>query len=271
MATAGTSQPGALQMSDEELKLEAARGRMIGLASVLTVAMFSAFILTSWLALKDASTGDQAKHLIAVQEHKLPYILSGFFLSIASLLVAGVLSHIILAARSRSQLVPKIALYLAIAGPVLVAIIFPAYTLAQVSAASDFAAAAQQTLAEAKKLTDSGAIKITANLYYLGQLVIAVAWVMSGIYGMRIGLLTRLVGAVAIAIGIANVIAPPFAALLSVFWIGAFAIMLLSDGQQVPPAWKLGRPVPWSEVAATARAAQDAPAEDPQDFEKPGA
>lgn len=256
-------------MTDEELKLEAARGRMVGLASVLTVAMFSAFILTSWFALKDASTGDQAKHLIAVNDNKLPYVLSGFFLAVASLLVAGVLTHIVLAARSRSQLVPRVALYVAIAGPVLVAIVFPAYTLTQVSAANDFADAANQTVAAAKDLTDSGAIKFTANAYYFGQLLIAVAWVMSGIYGMRIGLLTRLVGAVAIAIGIANVIAPPFAALLSVFWIGAFAIMMLGESAQIPPAWKLGRPVPWSEVAANARAAQEAPAEDPQDFDKP--
>lgn len=264
MPEAATPQPGALQMTEEELTVEAARSRLVGLASVLTVAMFSAFILTSWFALKDASTGDQAKHLAAVYEHKLPYILSGFFLSIGSLLVAGVLTHIILAARSRSQLVPKVALYLAIAGPVIVALVFPAYTLAQVSAAKDFADAAQQTLAEAKKLSDSGAIKVTGNAYYFGQLLIAVAWVMTGIYGMRIGLVTRLVGAVAIAIGIANVIAPPFAALLQVFWIGAFAIMLLGESGQIPPAWKLGRPVPWSEVAAMGHA----PQEDPNDFNK---
>jgi hypothetical protein len=202
-----------------------------------------------------------------VYEHKLPYILSGFFLAVGSLLVAGVLTHVILAARSRSRLVPKLALFLAIAGPVLVALIFPVYTLAQVSAANDFAAASQHTLQVAKDLSDSSAIKITGNVYYLGQLVLAVAWVMCGIYGMRIGLLTRLVGAVAIAIGIANVIAPPFAALLQVFWIGAFAIMLLGESQQIPPAWKLGRPVPWSEVHAMA---QEAPQENPADFNKPG-
>ena len=74
---------------------------------------------------------------------------------------------------------------------------------------------------------------------------------MAGVYGMRLGLLTRLVGAVAIAIGFASVIAPPLAALLQVFWISAFAIMLLGEGPQTPPAWKLGRPVSWREVAET--------------------
>lgn len=265
MTEVATSQPGAKQMTDEEIQLEAARGRMIGLVSVLTVAMFSGFILTSWLAIRDTSRADQAKYLLAIDDHKLAFVFSGFFLSVASLLVAGVLVHVILAARSRSQLVPRLALYLAIAGPVIVALAFPAYVLAQVSAAGDFAGGASKTVETAKELSDSGLLQVTAYVYYLGNLLLAVAWIMSGIYGMRIGLLTRLVGAVAIAIGLANVIAPPFAALLSVFWIGAFAIMLLSDGNQVPPAWKLGRPVPWSEVAAMGQAQQ----EDPADFDKP--
>jgi hypothetical protein len=83
---------------------------------------------------------------------------------------------------------------------------------------------------------------------------------------MRVGLLTRLVGSVAVAIGAASILAPPFAALLQVFWIGAMAIMLLGESAQTPPAWKLGRPVSWREVAATGASQH----EDPKDFEKPG-
>jgi hypothetical protein len=252
-------------MTDDELRIEQARGRGVGLASVLTVAMFSAFIITSWLALRDASGGGNARRLIAIHEHKLPYVLSSFFLAVGSLLVAAMLAHIILAARSRSALVPKVALFATIAGPVLAAVVFPAFTLAQVSAAADFAAGAAHGEALARDLLGSTAIQVTTFLYMFAQAVVASAWVMTGIYGMRIGLLTRLVGSVAIAIGIANVIAPPFAALLSVFWIGAMAITLLGESAQTPPAWKLGRSVPWREVAAIA-AAQG---EDPADFEKP--
>jgi hypothetical protein len=54
--------------------------------------------------------------------------------------------------------------------------------------------------------------------------------------------------------------------LLQVFWIGAMAIMLLGESAQTPPAWKLGRPVSWREVAATGASQH----EDPKDFEKPG-
>lgn len=252
-------------MTDEELMLEGARGRLVGRASVLTVAMFSGFIFTTWLALRDASGGTNQQKLEAIADHKLAFIFSSFFFSIASLLVATVLVHLILAARSRSSAVPKVALYVAIAGPVLAALVYPAYTLAQVSAANKFVDAPAQTAAVAKDLLDSDAIQFTTTLYLFAQLLVAIAWVMTGVYSMRLGLLTRLVGSVAIAIGLANLIAPPLAALLQVFWIGAVAIMLLGDGPQTPPAWKLGRPVTWREVAAAGASGVE---ENPSDFNK---
>jgi hypothetical protein len=253
-------------MTDHELALEKARGKMVGMLSVLTVAMFSGFILTSYFALKDAASGTNAEHLAAVYEHKVAYIMSGLFLAVGSVLVAGVLTHIILAARARTRVVPKLALFVSVGGPVLAAIVFPAYVLAQVSAASDFADAAQHTNAVATQLMDSGFLRFTTTAYLFAQLLVAIAWVMTGVFGMRVGLLTRLVGSVAVAIGAASILAPPFAALLQVFWIGAMAIMLLGESAQTPPAWKLGRPVSWREVAATGASQH----EDPKDFEKPG-
>jgi hypothetical protein len=244
-------------MTDKELELEGARSRMVAIASVLTVAMFSGFIFTTWLSLRDASGGTSEKKLETILDHKLAFIFSSFFLAVASLLVAFVLVHLILAARARSSVVPKVALYSAIAGPVLAAIVYPIYTLAQVSAANKFADAPVQSAKVASDLLNSGSIELTTTVYMFAQLLVAIAWVMTGIYCMRLGLLTRLVGSVAIAIGLANVIAPPLAALLQVFWIGALAIMLIGDGPQTPPAWKLGRPVSWREVAATGAANAD--------------
>jgi len=263
VANGQTTVVGARQMTDQELQIEDARGRGVGLASVLTVAMLSGFIFASWLALRDASSADNAKRLASIAEHKLAFVLSGLFFSVASLLVAAVLVHIMLAARSRSTAVPKLAFYVTIGGPVLAALVYPAYVLAQVSAANKFADASAQTLAVAKELLDSSAVQITTSLYFLAQVLVALAWIMTGLFGMRLGLLTRLVGAVAIAIGVSSVIAPPLAALVQVFWIGALAIMLLGESAQTPPAWKLGRPVPWREVAAAAAAA-----ENPADFNK---
>ncbi|MBI2691694.1 MAG: hypothetical protein HYX29_07120 [Solirubrobacterales bacterium] len=266
MTNAQTAVPGALQMTDNELEVESARSRMVALASVLTVAMLSGFIFTTWLSLRDASGRDNQKKLETIIDHKLPYVLSSFFLAIASLLVAYVLVHLILAARSRSEAVPKIALIVSIVGPVFAAIVYPIYTLTQISAANKFAAGSAQTVQAATDLLNAGAIEFSTTIYQFAQLLVAIAWVMTGVYCMRLGLLTRLVGSVAIAIGLANAIAPPLAALLQVFWIGALAIMLIGDGPQTPPAWKLGRPVSWREVAETGAA--DADKAQLEEFEK---
>lgn len=284
MAQAFPLQPGAIQMTDGELDAEAARSRSVGLISVLAVAMYTGFVFSSWLALRDAAAGDHAKRLAAIYEHKLAFIASGFFVSVASLLVGAVLVHLMLAARSRSEQVSKFAVYSVIVGPVVVAMIFPVYVLAQVAAANDFADAATQSVALANHLSRSGLASGSTAAYQLGQLLMGIAWVVCAIFATRIGLLTRLVGAVAAAIGAANVIAPPLAGLLSVFWIGAFAIMMLGESAQIPPAWKLGRPVPWREVAAVGQAEQESAAEQesqaeqeyvaqhesPEDFNKPG-
>lgn len=244
-------------MSEAELAQESERSRSVGLISVITVAMFSAFVVCQFFALKDASGGGSVAYLKTIEENKLIYILAGFFFSVATLFVAVALTHVLFAARTRTTRVPKLPLYMAVAGPVLVALVYPVYTLGYVSAASDFAASAQGGVELAKDLSGSTLITVASGAWRLGQAMLVVAWVAMGIYAMRLGLLTRMMGAFAIAIGVATLIAPPLAALLQVFWIGALAIMLLGESAQIPPAWKLGRPVPWSEVDAMRRRVAD--------------
>lgn len=258
--------PGDLQMTDEMLALENARSRTVGLVSVMTVALFSCFILCSYFALKGATTSDAVKYLTAISEHKLLFILAGLFFSMATLFVAVLLTHVLFAVRQRTSRMAKFPLYVAIAGPILVALIYPVYTLFNVAAANDLVSAAHPTAEMAKDLASSSAIQVTRSVWVVGQILLTAAWVMTGIYGMRVGLLTRMMGFFAIAIGAANFIAPPFAALLQIFWIGAVAILLIGESAQTPPAWKLGRPVPWSEVDAMRR--EVGTDEDPSDFNK---
>jgi hypothetical protein len=245
------------QMSTDELRLEKERGRSVGLGAVLAVALYCGFILATWLTVRDQKGTSNAATLLQLHAHKLPLVLSGFFLSVASLLVAGVLVHLLLAARSRLTLVPKVSLYVAIGGPVLAALLYPLYVLLRASAAAKFYDANPRTAAYADHLSTTGALHWASYAFFVAQILVAIAWFMTGWYGMRVGLLTRLVGSVAIAIGIASAFAPPLAALLQIFWLGAVAIMFLGESEQTPPAWKLGRPVPWSEVNAAREAGED--------------
>ena len=67
-------------MTDEELQVESARSRMVGLARCCAVAMFSAFIFLTWLSMREASGGNNAKKLETIADNKLPFIASGFCL-----------------------------------------------------------------------------------------------------------------------------------------------------------------------------------------------
>lgn len=253
-------------MTDDELVVEKARGRMVGMVSVIAVTLYTAFYLTSYFALKDSEGTGNERLLSAAHDQKMLFILAGFFFAIGVLLSGGIISHLLLSARSRSALVPKVATYITLAGPAIYAIAYPIFTLAIIAAGKKFADSPQQTLAVANELTQSGSVKFGRSLEEFARLLVAIAWVMTGVYTMRVGLLTRLVGFVAVGIGALFLFAPTFSAFIQIFWIGAVAIQLLGDSAQTPPAWKLGRPVPWSEVAAMGRSIS----EDPKDFNKSG-
>jgi hypothetical protein len=269
-----TEQPlDARELSPEELLGEEARSRAVGLVSMLTVFCLSFSFFCLYMVQRDAAqSGGDVAALLLIDAQKGWYIASYFFLAIGSLLVGPVLMHILIAAKSRMPSVSKFALYAAVAGPVLVAIALPAFTLVQVGIAGDFAAGSVQTVEEAKRLLGSTAFEVTTGFYRVALLVFAIAWAVTGVYGMRTGLLTRLIGVVALAIGGANIFAPPLAAIVQVFWIGAVSIMLMSRGGNKPPAWVLGRSVPWSEVQANAelQRAEEQPAiEEPPAVDAP--
>lgn len=239
------------QMTDAELASEDARGRVVALISVGIVACLSASFFFLWLVQKNAEGGSNlADRLLLLDEHAGSYIAAQFFLAVGILLTGGILLHLALAVSQRVPTTPKALLAVCIAGPALIAVVLPASTLLEIGIARDFADGANQTLKQAEELRSGIGFSIAQFGYLIGALLYAVAWMMVGIFSVRTGLLTRMVGYTAVAIGLANVIAPPLAGIVTVFWVGAVTIMLLSRGGQKPPAWILGRPVSWNEVAA---------------------
>lgn len=239
------------QMSDDELASEDARGRIVAFVSIGIVACMSASFFFLWLVQKNAERGSELNdRLLLLNEHAGSYIAAQFFLAVGILLTSAILLHLAMAISQRVPSTPRALTIACIAGPAAIAIVLPAFTLLEISVAKDFADGANQTLKQAEELRGGVAFSIVQFAYLFGTLFYAVAWMMVGIFSVRTGLLTRLVGYTAVAIGLANVIAPPLAGIVTVFWVGAVTIMLLSRGGQKPPAWVLGRPVPWSEVAA---------------------
>lgn len=245
------ARPTTRQMTEAELASEDARGRLVALVSIGIVACLSASFFFLWLVQKDAEGGSNlADRLLLLDDHAGSFIAAQFFLAVGILLTGAILLHLALAVSQRVPTTPKALMAICIAGPALIAIVLPASTLLEIGIARDFAEGTNQTLKQAEELRSGTAYSIAQFGYLVGALLYAVAWMMVGIFSVRTGLLTRLVGYTAVAIGLANVIAPPLAGIVTVFWVGAVTIMLLSRGGQKPPAWILGRPVPWTEVAA---------------------
>lgn len=240
-------------MGDKELADEDARGRLVGFISLGIVAAFSASFFFLWMVQKDASgTRDVASLLVQYEANTASFIASRFFFALGVLLTGAILVHLALAIRSRYPSAPSILLTVCVAGPVLMAIVIPAMTFLEVATARDFVAGTIKTNAEAERLTSSTGFTIAQIFQLVASLLYALAWTMSGVFSVRVGLLTKVVGYVGVAIGLMSIL-PNLAGLVmlvAVFWVGAVTIMLLGRGTQKPPAWVLGRPVPWSEVAA---------------------
>ncbi|MFT4048288.1 MAG: hypothetical protein QM648_00440 [Solirubrobacterales bacterium] len=260
------TQPGALQMSDQELVAEAARSRMVTFASVLTVTLFTAYFMLTTLVVRNGEGSGTSRLLETVHEHKAPFIIAGMAFSLGILLTGTLLAHLALSAQQRSSVVPKFLVGLAFGGPAFYAIVYPIFIVALVTAAKNFAGAEIQNAKAATDAINSGWIGVIVAIEPFARVFVVAAWVMTSMQAMRVGLLTRLVGFVGVAIGALFFFSSGLSAFVAIFWIGAVAITLLGDGRNVPPAWKLGRPVPWSEVAQIA--AQQSAGEDASQFDK---
>ena len=96
------------------------------------------------------------------------------------------------------------------------------------------------------QISNHGATPLLNALGIAGQFAIAFAFVLIGLNAMRVGLLTRFMGVLAIIVGVLFVIPLGPLPIVQAFWLGALAplfAMRWPAGQ--PPAWVTGRAEPW--------------------------
>lgn len=265
------AQPQSLQLSNAELAEEQARSRVVAYLAFGATAAFIIALALYAFAMSGADLRSTSSRLTAVHENSAQLIGSSLFTTIALALLGLVLGHIALAVRARTQAVPKLLVPVAYGGPALAAISTPILVIAQITAANKFADGAVKTNEAAKDALDGIFIQIAFGFSIFAVFLLAVAWIGVSAYGIRTGLLTRLVGGVGFAIGVLSILSlgspAPILYIIEGFWLAAVAVMLLATEGTVPPAWKLGVAVPWREVAA-AREAAAPHDENPADFNK---
>jgi hypothetical protein len=170
-------------------------------------------------------------------------VINGF----GSLALAATLVFLFSVTRARNDRLPPWIRALAIVGAVLTAVSGVAYAIVIAVKANQFVSHGSQTYEEAHQLTHGAALSLLPLLGYLSGLLLAIAFVMTSLNAMRVGLLTKFMGYLGIFAGV--LVMFPIGSPVPVvqgFWL--FALAYLFTGRWptgVPPAWQSGRAEKW--------------------------
>ncbi len=162
--------------------------------------------------------------------------------------LAATLAFLFSAARARRPDLSKGLLITGIVGGVLAAVGGIAYGVVITIKSHEFATHGAQTYPQANALLSSPGLAILQYAGLIGSLLLAIAFVLTSLNAMRVGLLTKFIGYLGIAAAAASLLligsAP--ALLIEVFWLLAVAYLLAGrwpNGD--PPAWRTGQAEPW--------------------------
>lgn len=238
------------RLSPEALQAESARGRLAALFALGSVLLTSASLIVSQSVSKSVVTAkDAAEFMTAIHGEKAGVILAAALFAIGTGLTIPVLLHLAVATRVRRPKVPAVVVQLSVAGPLVLAVVIPLTAVLYVKLSGDFASGTDQTVKAAKELFKDTALVVTRSVALVGSFAAGFAWVMIGAYGIRTGLLTRLIGSVCVGAGLLTAIGtnvmPAPVEVLKLFLLGAIAVMLVGAPEKRPPAWNEGRSVPW--------------------------
>jgi hypothetical protein len=187
---------------------------------------------------------------------------SSVLVAIGYLAIGWALTYLAVAARARRPAFPKLLVYLPVIAATLQALATVLSAFGTNIAISDFLAGSR-TVDAAEDVTAGGLTVFASLLGLPGALGVALALVMIGLNAMRVGLLTRFMGVLAIITGALQIL--PFGGPLPVvqcFWLLLLALLFSGrwPGGQ-PPAWRTGNAEPWPTGAEVREQRQRAAAE----------
>ena len=188
------------------------------------------------------------------------FIGSAVLRGLGTLALAWVVTFLAAATRARRSEFPRIAVYVALVGGVLLALGTIVQPIDRTIAFNSFLDSGR-TVDDARSIGIN--IAVTAELLrYLGQFLLAAGVLLVSLNAMRAGLLTRFLGILGVISGILFVF-PQLMPLpvVQAFWLVALGLMLLGVGRTpLPAAWRTGQAEPWpsaKEGAARRRAAEE--------------
>jgi hypothetical protein len=160
--------------------------------------------------------------------------------------VASTLWFLIGAVRARDPATQKFIGYLALVGAPLTAIGIVGYIVVYGIKAHDFITHGSQTYPEANHLVSTASVAIFQVMDYAGELLLAVAFVLTAMQGMRVGLLTRFMGYLGVIAGILVLFVITPVPVVQAYWLIALGVLLAGRWPTgTPPSWESGRVEKW--------------------------
>jgi hypothetical protein len=187
----------------------------------------------------------RTRQVLFFDDKAVQLVLVAVALGLAALLTAYVLLFVYGAIRARDERTRGYLRGIAIAGGLLVGLSTIAVNVGVAVEASSFASGEDRSAEAARDVLDAGWLLVAQGLTPFGTLFLALSFVLVGLNGMRVGLLTRFLGIIAIIAGVLLIL--PLSGGLPVvqtFFLVALGLLLLGR-ISVPPAWSAGEAVPW--------------------------
>jgi hypothetical protein len=251
--------------AERELAREGAQRRWVAALAVLAgVALFAGELWATVVESKDPSIGllqglapalrGQAAALVdprTVHEqflvnHQVRLIIGLLISSLGAIAMIFPLRYLAAAETLRSETPSPVTRYLAVAGPVMLAIFVPAYEISLIAGAHSYLHGSARTAAAITAATGGSGRTVLVVLATVGQLAVAATFVLISLRSMRVGLLTRMMGAIGIIGGVLFLIPlTPLPVVQSIWLIFLGGMLLEVGGRPLPEAWSVAEARPW--------------------------
>lgn len=229
-------------MSPAQIADERRRGRVSAVAALLSAALFAVAAIWSQSLSNDAPQHNTPALLRFFDGHSSQLIGSSTLRGLALLLLAPVTVYLYRATKARRAEEPRFVLVIGVYGPVAAGIGTIAVAIALAMVASDFAGKHFQTIKAADDAFRT--VQLIGLLSFSGSIALAIWFVKGCLDAMRVGLLSRFVGIVGIAMGPGLVLASGLFQFLLPVWLLAIAAMFAGFSVRArPPAWDAGEAV----------------------------
>lgn len=256
-------------MTSEQIENEHRQGRIAGIVGLIGIALFIGSAFAGSADFNNA--GGTAEQIAIFGDHRGEILAQRILQAVGIALFAAPLASLFLSARARSQAVRPGLLGVTIVGPLFLAasVVTLYFALdATVAPFLDGGPAIDTSSDDAAQnvLSDQSAYGISQGLGFAGALGLVFGMVYTSLQAMRTGLMTRFLGTLGMALGVAILFIGPVSLLLFSLFASLLVASLLPGGR--PPAWEAGVAMPWPK-AGEAPASGTGPRVDPDESARP--